>query len=71
MELLEDILKNTPEAVGRLLVDLINEPDGYSLTWDVRLLPVESVRDHAACAACAVLKCLGGMCGLVCSAYHM
>ena len=35
VELLQDILRNTPEAKGRLLVDLINEPDGYDLTWDV------------------------------------
>ena len=36
VELMQDILRNTPEAKGRLLVDLINEPDGYDLTWDVR-----------------------------------
>ena len=35
IELLQDILRGTPEAKGRLLVDLINEPDGYDLTWDV------------------------------------
>ena len=39
VELLEDIQKTTPQAQGRLLVDLINEPDGYSLTWDVSSLP--------------------------------
>ena len=38
VELLTDILKKTPQARGRLLVDLINEPDGYSLTWDVSSL---------------------------------
>ena len=35
VELLQDIFRKTPEAKGRLLVDLINEPDGYDLTWDV------------------------------------
>ena len=39
MGLLEDILARTPQAKGRLLVDLINEPDGYSLTWDVSTTP--------------------------------
>lgn len=39
VELLEDILARTPQAKGRLLVDLINEPDGYSLTWDVGTTP--------------------------------
>ena len=40
VELLRDILQNTPQARGRLLVDLINEPDGYSLTWDVSSLSI-------------------------------
>ena len=39
VELLEDILARTLQAKGRLLVDLINEPDGYSLTWDVSTTP--------------------------------
>jgi hypothetical protein len=39
VRLLEDILARTPQARGRLLVDLINEPDGYSLTWDVSSTP--------------------------------
>ena len=42
VELLQDILRITPEAKGRLLVDLINEPDGYDLTWDVS--PAESTK---------------------------
>lgn len=31
--LLEDLLK-TPANKGKILVDLINEPDGYNLTWE-------------------------------------
>lgn len=38
MELLGDILRKTPQAKGRLLIDLINEPDGFDLTWDVSKL---------------------------------
>lgn len=38
VQLLKDILADTPEAKGRLLIDLINEPDGYTLTWEVLLL---------------------------------
>ena len=34
---MKDVLAQTPEAKGRLLIDLINEPDGYTLTWEVRL----------------------------------
>jgi hypothetical protein len=41
--LLKDVLDDTPEARGRLLIDLVNEPDGYSLTWDVRTLPCSCV----------------------------
>lgn len=33
-QLLQDVLNDTPEARGRLLLDLVNEPDGYSLTWE-------------------------------------
>ena len=47
MELLKDILKKTPQARGRLLVDLINEPDGYSLTWDVSSIYLYVVNDMA------------------------
>ena len=36
VDLVSDVLQDTPEAQGRLLIDLINEPDGYSLTWEVR-----------------------------------
>jgi hypothetical protein len=39
-----DVLQDTPEARGRLLIDLINEPDGYSLTWEARM--------HASMHAC-------------------
>ncbi len=46
VELLKDILKKTPEARGRLLVDLINEPDGYSLTWDVSSLSLWTAWPH-------------------------
>ncbi len=35
VSLVKDILADTPEAKGRLLIDLINEPDGYTLTWEV------------------------------------
>ena len=33
--LLETIVKTVPQAQGKLLIDLINEPDGYAcvLTW--------------------------------------
>ena len=31
--LLTDVLAAVPEAKGRLLVDMINEPDGYGFTW--------------------------------------
>ncbi|CAL8465540.1 g5076 [Coccomyxa elongata] len=34
VSLVKDILADTPEAKGRLLIDLINEPDGYTLTWE-------------------------------------
>ena len=37
VDLVKDVLAQTPEAKGRLLIDLINEPDGYTLTWEVRL----------------------------------
>ena len=37
VDLVSDVLADTPEAQGRLLIDLINEPDGYSLTWEVRI----------------------------------
>ena len=43
-ELVTDVLQDTPEARGRLLIDLINEPDGYSLTWEARIPVVLLVR---------------------------
>lgn len=33
VSLLTDVLTAVPEAKGRLLLDLINEPDGYGFTW--------------------------------------
>eukprot|EP00884_Botryococcus_braunii_P018123 jgi/Botrbrau1/4995/Bobra.0396s0021.1 len=32
--LLKNILALAPEAQGRLLIDLMNEPDGFDLTWE-------------------------------------
>ncbi len=34
----KDVLADTPEAKGRLIIDLSNEPDGYTLTWEVNAL---------------------------------
>lgn len=33
VDLLTDVLAAVPEARGRLLLDMINEPDGYGFTW--------------------------------------
>ena len=33
VDLLTDVLAAVPEARGRLLIDMINEPDGYGFTW--------------------------------------
>ncbi|KAK9833284.1 hypothetical protein WJX81_003097 [Elliptochloris bilobata] len=33
-DLLSDVFEVAPEAKGRLLIDFINEPDGYGLTWE-------------------------------------
>ena len=35
VQLVQSVLKNTPAAAGKLLIDLINEPDGC-----VELLPI-------------------------------
>ncbi|EIE23036.1 hypothetical protein COCSUDRAFT_63419 [Coccomyxa subellipsoidea C-169] len=34
VDLVKDVLADSPEAKGRLIIDLINEPDGYTLTWE-------------------------------------
>ncbi len=34
-QLVSDILTAAPEAKGRLLLDMINEPDGYNYGWCV------------------------------------
>ena len=44
------MLESTPEARGRLLIDLINEPDGYSLTWEVS--PDSAMTPASPCAMC-------------------
>ena len=33
VDLLTDVLAAVPEARGKLLLDMINEPDGYGFTW--------------------------------------
>ena len=33
VSLLTDVLAAVPEAKGRLLLDMINEPDGYGFKW--------------------------------------
>ena len=33
VDLLTDVLAAVPEARGRLLIDMINEPDGFGFTW--------------------------------------
>jgi hypothetical protein len=35
VSLVADILTLAPAAKGRLLLDLVNEPDGYQLQWEV------------------------------------
>ena len=37
-QLVVDILAAAPEAKGRLLLDMINEPDGYTFDWCACLL---------------------------------
>ena len=32
-QLVSDVLTAAPEAKGKILLDLINEPDGYGFTW--------------------------------------
>lgn len=42
-----DILAAAPEAKGRLLLDMINEPDGYNYDW---------CADHACSGASTALS---------------
>ena len=53
----------TPEAKGRLLVDLINEPDGYDLTWDVskQELPSGHLHDPAWMCCSSQLMQISGL----------